>query len=68
MDEDREQEDVTGEPSTGEEIDAAGFGRATAERGGESGLGGGEGDLGAGGDLAGDFGGLDEEGDEGRPA
>ena len=49
-------------------MDVAGFARATAKRGSEAGLAGGEGDLGGGGDLAGDFGGLDEEGDEGKPA
>jgi hypothetical protein len=49
-------------------MDVAGFARATAKRGGEAGLAGGQGDLGAGGDVAGDFGGLDEEGDEGKPA
>ncbi|MDQ3858947.1 MAG: hypothetical protein M3327_10960 [Actinomycetota bacterium] len=58
-------------PSPGEErrdLDVGEFARATAEPGDEAGLGGGQGDLGAGGDLAGDFGGLDEEGDEGTPA
>ena len=49
-------------------MDAAGFARATAKRGSEAGLAGGEDDLGGGGDLSGDFGGLDEEGDEGKPA
>lgn len=49
-------------------MDVAGFARATAKRGREAGLAGGQGDLGGGGDSAGDFGGLDEEGDEGKPA
>ena len=49
-------------------VDANEFARATAKRGSEAGLAGGQGDLGAGGDVSGDFGGLDEEGDEGRPA
>jgi hypothetical protein len=49
-------------------MDVAGFARATAKHGSEAGLAGGEGDPGGGGDLSGDFGGLDEEGDEGKPA
>ena len=61
---------VPGSPEAEEtsSVDAAEFARATAKRGSEAGLAGGQGDLGAGGDLAGDFGGLDDEGDEGRPA
>ena len=39
----------------------------TGEGGTEAGLGGGEGDLGGGGDVAGDFGGLREDGDEPTP-
>ena len=56
------------DPEDSSSVDALGFARATRKAGSEAGLGAGEGDLGAGGDLAGDFGGLDEEGDEGRPA
>ena len=44
------------------------LGREVDPEGSEAGLGGTEGDLGAGGDLGGDFGGLDEEGDEPTPA
>ncbi len=55
------------DPATG--MDVREFARADdEERGGEAGLGAGEGDLGGGGDLSGDFGGPDEEGDEGTPA
>lgn len=49
------------------DLDVAEFARAVDEDGGEAGLGGGSGDLGAGGDVAGDYGGLREEGDEGTP-
>ena len=51
------------------DLDAGEFASAfDDEDGGEAGLAGGSGDLGAGGDLAGDFGGLDPENDEGTPA
>ncbi len=63
---------VPGQASEAEDetldLDVAEFARATAEHGGEAGLAGGHGDLGAGGDVAGDLGGVDEEGDEGKPA
>ncbi len=50
----------------GEEPSAAGASALPGEPGGatEAGLGGGEDDLGGGGDLANDFGGLDDEDDE----
>ena len=55
------------DPAAG--MDVREFARADdEERGSEAGLGGGEGDLGGGGDLSGDFGAPDEEGDEGTPA
>ena len=57
----------TGDAEDTVDIDVAEFARGTAEHGSEAGLAGGQGDLGDGGDLAGDFGGLDEEGDEGTP-
>ena len=46
------------------DVPARVLGQDVADEGSEAGLGGGAGDPGAGGDLAGDFGGLDEEGDE----
>jgi hypothetical protein len=51
------------------DLDAGAVARAWEdEEGTEAGLGGGAGDLGAGGDLSGDSGGLDPEGDEGTTA
>ena len=56
------------DPAAG--IDVREFARTGGEEeeGSEAALGGGAGDLGAGGDLAGDFGGLDDEAAEGTTA
>ena len=56
----------SGDPGANDIAGTSVFGD-TGEGGSEAGLGGGEGDLGGGGDVAGDFGGLREEGDEPTP-
>ena len=65
--EERGAGEPSGEPEDTLDLDVGEFARALDDDGGEAGLGDGSGDLGAGGDVAGDYGGLREEGEEGTP-